>query len=354
MVAHHPFFIYKHAIRHTRIMFIDKAKIWVKAGDGGNGCMSFRREKFIPKGGPDGGDGGKGGSIYFQAVENLDTLMDFAGKHHWRARNGQPGSGNNKHGANGQDLIIKVPPGTLIYDAELELPLKDLNEIGMKVCICRGGRGGKGNKAFATSTNQTPRYAEPGKKGQERNLRLELKLIADVGIVGLPNAGKSTLIARCSAARPKIADYPFTTLEPVLGIVELSDFRRFVMADIPGLIEGSHKGAGLGIEFLKHIERTRIIVHILDIMPTVGSDPAGNYRAIRSELEQYSKKLAQKEEVIVANKIDLDPDGKIVKELKKKLRKKVYPVSAVTGAGIKELTELLWEKIKETKYTAEK
>jgi GTP-binding protein len=335
-------------------MFIDKAKIWVKAGDGGNGCMSFRREKFIPKGGPDGGDGGKGGSVYFEAVDDLDTLIDFAGKHHWHAQNGQPGSGSNKHGADGQNLIIKVPPGTLIYDAELELPLKDLNEIGMKVCICRGGRGGKGNKAFATSTNQTPRYAEPGKKGQERNLRLELKLIADVGIVGLPNAGKSTLIARCSAARPKIADYPFTTLEPVLGIVELSDFRRFVMADIPGLIEGSHKGAGLGIEFLKHIERTRIIVHILDIMPTVGSDPVGNYRAIRSELEQYSKKLAQKEEVIVANKIDLDPDGKIVKELKKKIRKKVYPISAVTGNGVKELTELLWEKIKETKYTAEK
>ncbi len=330
-------------------MFIDKAKIWVKAGDGGNGCMSFRREKFIPKGGPDGGNGGKGGSVYFQAVENLDTLMDFAGKHHWRARNGQPGSGNNKHGANGQDLIIKVPPGTLIYDAELELPLKDLNEIGMKVCICHGGRGGKGNKAFATSTNQTPRYAEPGKKGQERNLRLELKLIADVGIVGLPNAGKSTLIARCSAARPKIADYPFTTLEPVLGIVELSDYRRFVMADIPGLIEGSHKGAGLGIEFLKHIERTRIIVHILDIMPTVGSDPVGNYRAIRSELEQYSKKLAQKEEVIVANKIDLDPDGKIVEDLKKKLKKTVYPISAITGKRVKELTEILWQKVKGAK-----
>jgi GTP-binding protein len=335
-------------------MFIDKAKIWVKAGDGGNGCMSFRREKFIPKGGPDGGDGGKGGSVYFQAVEDLDTLMDFAGKHHWRARNGQPGSGSNKHGADGQDLIIKVPPGTLIYDAELELPLKDLNEIGMKVCICRGGRGGKGNKAFATSTNQTPRYAEPGKKGQERNLRLELKLIADIGIVGMPNAGKSTLISRCSAARPKIADYPFTTLEPVLGIVELSDFRRFVMADIPGLIEDSHRGAGLGIEFLKHIERTRIIVHILDIMPVDGSESAKNYKAIRKELKLYSKALSEKEEVIVANKIDLDPDGKIVKELKKKIRKKVYPISAVTGNGVKELTELLWEKIKETKYTAEK
>jgi GTP-binding protein len=334
-------------------MFIDKAKIWVKAGDGGNGCMSFRREKFIPKGGPDGGNGGKGGSVYFQAVENLDTLMDFAGKHHWRARNGQPGSGSNKHGADGPDLIIPVPPGTLIYDADLDLLLKDLNEVGMKVCICRGGRGGKGNKAFATSTNQTPRYAEPGKKGQERNLRLELKLIADVGIVGLPNAGKSTLIARCSAARPKIADYPFTTLEPVLGIVELSDFRRFVMADIPGLIEDSHRGAGLGIEFLKHIERTRIIVHILDIMPVDGSESAKNYKAIRNELKLYSKALSEKEEVIVANKTDLDPDGKIVKELKKKIRKKVYPISAVTGNGVKELTELLWQKVKETKATAE-
>jgi GTP-binding protein len=334
-------------------MFIDKAKIWVKAGDGGNGCVSFRREKYIPKGGPDGGDGGKGGSVYFEAVENLDTLMDFAGKHHWRARNGQPGSGSNKHGADGQDLITPVPPGTLIYDADLDLLLKDLNEVGMKARVCRGGRGGKGNKAFATSTNQTPRYAEPGKEGQERNIRLELKLIADVGLVGMPNAGKSTLISRCSAARPKIADYPFTTVEPVLGIVELTDFRRFVMADIPGLIEGSHKGAGLGIEFLKHIERTRIIVHIIDIMPTVGSDPIGNYRAIRSELEQYSKELAQKEEFVVANKTDLDPDGKRVKELKKKMRKKIYPISAVTGSGVKELTEILWQKVKETKAAVE-
>ncbi len=334
-------------------MFIDKAQIQVKAGDGGNGCVSFRREKYIPKGGPDGGDGGKGGSVYFEAVDDLDTLIDFAGKHHWRARNGQPGSGANKHGADGPDLIIPVPPGTLIYDADLDLLLKDLNEVGMKARVCLGGRGGKGNKQFATSTNQTPRYAEAGKEGQERNLRLELKLIADVGIVGLPNAGKSTLISRCSAARPKIADYPFTTLEPVLGIVELSDYRRFVLADIPGLIEGSHKGAGLGIEFLKHIERTRIIVHILDIMPTDGSEPAKNYKVIRKELKLYSKALAEKREVIVVNKIDLDPDGKIVKELKKKLRKKIYPISAATGAGVKELTETLWQKVKETKTETE-
>ncbi len=330
-------------------MFIDEAQIWVKAGDGGNGCVSFRREKFVPKGGPDGGDGGKGGDVYFQAVENLDTLMDFSYKHHWQAQNGRPGSSNNKHGANGQDLVIEVPPGTLIYDVDLNLLLKDINEVGMKVCVCRGRKGGKGNKAFATPTNQTPRYAEPGEKGQERNIRLELKLIADVGIVGMPNAGKSTLISRCSAARPKIADYPFTTLEPVLGIVELSDFRRFVMADIPGLIEGSHKGAGLGIEFLRHIERTRIIVHLLDIMPAGGSDPAENYKTIRQELQLYSKALAQKQEVIVANKIDLNPDGKKVKDLKKKLRKMVYSTSAVTGDGVKELTELLWQKVKAEK-----
>ena len=334
-------------------MFIDEAQIWIKAGDGGDGCVSFRREKFIPKGGPDGGGGGRGGSVYFQTVENLDTLMDFTGKHHWQAQNGQPGSGKNKHGANGEDLIITVPPGTLIYDCDLDLLLKDLSKVAMKVRICRGGRGGKGNKVFATSTNQTPRHAEPGKKGQERNIKLELKLIADVGLVGMPNAGKSTLISRCSAARPKIADYPFTTLEPVLGIVELSDFRRFVMADIPGLIEGAHQGAGLGYEFLKHIERTRIIVHILDIMPTIGTDPVENYYAIRHELEQYSKALAQKEEIVVANKIDLDSDAKVVKDLRKKLNRMIYPISAVTGEGIKELSELLWQKVKETKAAAE-
>jgi GTP-binding protein len=330
-------------------MFVDEARIWVKAGDGGDGCVSFRREKFVPKGGPDGGDGGRGGNVYFQAVENVDTLMDFAGKHHWRAQNGQPGSGNTRHGADGQDLIIPVPPGTLIYDCDLDLLLKDLSDTGLAVCVCRGGRGGKGNKAFATSTNQTPRYAEPGKKGRERNLRLELKLIADVGLVGMPNAGKSTLISRCSAARPKIADYPFTTTEPVLGIVELSNFRRFVMADIPGLIEGAHSGAGLGFNFLRHIERTRIIVHILDIMPVDGSDPVGNYKTIRNELKQYSKELAQKQEVIVANKIDLDPDGKIIEDLKKRLKKKIVPISAVTGEGIKQLSELLWQKVKELK-----
>jgi GTP-binding protein len=330
-------------------MFVDEAKIWVKAGNGGNGCLSFRREKYIPKGGPDGGDGGNGGSIYFQAIENIDTLTDFAGKYHWQAKNGKDGQGANKSGADGEDLVIKVPPGTIINDIDLNLVLKDMNKVGMEVCVCKGGKRGRGNKSFASSTNRTPRQTTPGKPGQERNLRLELKLIADVGLIGMPNAGKSTLISRCSKAHPKIADYPFTTLEPVLGIVELSDFRRFVMADIPGLIEGSHNGAGLGFDFLKHIERTTILAHIIDIMPIDGSDPVGNYRAIRKELGGYSKALAKKSEVIVANKIDLDPDSRAVKKIQSKLKKKIYPISAVTSQGLKELNELLWQKVKKKK-----
>jgi GTP-binding protein len=335
-------------------MFIDEAKIFVKAGDGGHGCLSFRREKYVPKGGPNGGNGGKGGDVYFLADENLDTLTDFAGRHNWKAQNGRPGQGSNMTGADGEDLIIKVPQGTLIYDEESELMLKDMNELGRKTLICRSGKGGRGNKSFANSINQAPRQTTPGQKGQERKLRLELKLIADVGIVGMPNAGKSTLISRCSEAHPKIADYPFTTLEPVLGIVELSDYRRFVMADIPGLIEGAHKGAGLGFEFLRHIERTTIIAHILDIMPADGTEPADNYKTIRAELKQYSKALARKKEIIIANKIDLDPDGKIIEKLKKKLRKKIYPISAVTGEGVKELTEILWKKVRQTKDTITK
>ncbi len=333
-------------------MFIDEAKIWVKAGDGGHGCVSFRRERFIAKGGPDGGDGGKGGSVYFEARDNVDTLLDFAGKHHWRAANGGGGQGGNKAGADGEDLVIGVPPGTLIYDVELDVLLKDLGAPGMKVCICRGGRGGKGNKAFATSTRQTPRFAQDGKPGQERNLRLELKLIADVGLVGMPNAGKSTLISRCSAARPRIADYPFTTLEPVLGIVELSGYRRFVMADIPGLIEGAHAGAGLGHEFLRHIERTRVIVHILDIMPADGSDPVENYAKIRDELDFYSHVLTAKPELVVLNKVDLDNDGTVAGVIAERLKKRCpvlfspISISAVTGAGVTELKEVLWKMVK--------
>ena len=341
-------------------MFIDQAKIWVKAGDGGHGCVSFRREKYVPKGGPDGGDGGNGGSVFFLTAADMDTLLDFSGRHNYEAQNGKPGEGKNKHGADGEDLIIKVPAGTLIYDEDTEILLKDMDQPGMKICICRGGRGGKGNKAFATSTQQAPRFAQEGKPGQERKLRLELKLIADVGLVGMPNAGKSTLISRVSAARPKIANYPFTTLHPVLGIVELSNFRRFVMADIPGLIEGAHAGAGLGHEFLRHIERTKIIVHIIDIFPADNSDPVQNYHKIRNELALHSEALAQKPELIALNKIDLDFDGQIVKDIRERLgAEKITPendkshspfvtaVSAVTGAGIKELNETLWKMIKE-------
>lgn len=328
-------------------MFIDVATIHVKAGDGGNGCLSFRREKYIAKGGPDGGDGGRGGAIIFEAAGDLDTLLDFKGRHAFKAGTGGDGEGRNRHGADGDDLVIKVPPGTLIYDTDFDLMIKDMNKADMRICICRGGRGGRGNRTFATSTHQTPRETTPGKVGQERNLRLELKLIADVGLVGLPNAGKSTLVSRCSAARPKIADYPFTTLEPVLGIVDLSDYRRFVMADIPGLIEGAHSGSGLGHDFLKHIERTTVLAHIVDIMPSDGSEPIENYHAIRNELEKYSEILSEKQEIIVLNKTDLDIEGEIVKELKRYLGDGVFEISAVTGDGVRELSEALWLKVQE-------
>ena len=330
-------------------MFIDEAKIRVKAGDGGHGCISFRREKYIAKGGPDGGDGGKGGDVIFVVDASLDTLLDFSGRHDWIARNGNCGEGANKYGADGNDLIIPVPPGTLVYDEKYDLLLKDMNEPGLRVRICRGGRGGKGNRAFATSTRQTPRFATDGKPGNERNLRLELKLIADIGLVGMPNAGKSTLVSRCSEARPKIANYPFTTLTPMLGIVELTGFRRFVMADIPGLIEGAHDGVGLGHDFLRHIERTRILVHLLDILPTDESDPVENYHKIRSELELYSTVLLEKPEVVVLNKADLDADGIFCDDVRSRLPEsiqEVFVVSAVTGQGLDELNERLWAIIK--------
>jgi len=332
-------------------MFIDRAEIVVQAGDGGHGCVSFRREKYVPKGGPDGGNGGDGGSVYIRAQTGIDTLLDFTGRHHWKAQRGKDGTGKKMFGKSGDDLYIAVPTGTIVIDVDHDLVLQDLNKPDEVICVARGGRGGKGNAEFATSANQTPRFAEPGKPGQQRHLRLELKLIADVGLVGLPNAGKSTLLSRISAARPKVASYPFTTLTPNLGIVELSDFRRFVVADIPGLIEGSHKGEGLGHDFLRHIERTRIIAHLVDIATIDGSDPVENYYAIRSELAQYSELLADKQEIIVAAKMDLDPSGEKLLAFEEKLGQDVMAISAVTGKELALLNEQLWQKVQEIRQS---
>ncbi|NIA06831.1 MAG: GTPase ObgE [Actinobacteria bacterium] len=326
-------------------MFVDQAEIFVQSGAGGAGCVSFRRERFVPRGGPDGGDGGHGGSVFLEAVPGLDTLSELAGRHHWRAKRGHHGQGKNMTGKKGQDLIVPVPVGTLVYDRDLGILLQDLTRPGQQVCVAAGGKGGKGNSAFATSTEQTPRYAQPGTEAQQRWLRLELKLIADVGFVGMPNAGKSTLLSRLSAARPKIADYAFTTLSPQLGIVELSDYRRLVMADLPGLIEGAHQGHGLGDAFLRHIERTRIIVHLLDIYPPADAEPAENYRTIRRELTSYSEKLAAKPELIVANKMDLTDSDQALIKLRRELNTEVIGISAVAGTGLRQLLEKLWDMI---------
>lgn len=325
-------------------MLADHAEIYVRAGKGGDGCVSFRREKYVPKGGPDGGDGGDGGSVLAMATPGVDTLLDFKGKHHWIAANGQPGMGKNRSGKSGSDLVLELPAGTLLYDRDSGILIKDLATPNECVCIAQGGKGGRGNRRFASATHQTPREFEPGTPAEERWLRLELKLIADVGIVGLPNAGKSTLLSRLSAAKPKIADYPFTTLKPQLGIVELPGLRRFVLADIPGLIEGAHEGAGLGDAFLRHIERTRVILHLVD----VGTDPevekaAEAYNLIRCELGKYSATLAAKDELIAGNKIDLTGGSdEAARALASKIGKDVLPISAVSGKGVSALAEELW------------
>ncbi len=328
-------------------MFVDQADIEILAGDGGRGCVSMRKEKYIPLGGPDGGDGGDGGSVYLEATPGVDTLLDMTGRHHWRAKPGEPGLGKKKAGCDGQDLIIRVPPGTIVFDRISGLLLADLKTPGQNVCIAKGGRGGKGNVHFMNSVRQAPDFAEPGKKGQTRSLHLELRLIADVGIVGLPNAGKSTLLSRLSHARPKIADYPFTTLVPQLGIAELDTERRLVIADIPGLIEGASEGAGLGLDFLRHIERTRVIIHIIDLMPLDGVDPIKAYREIRAELKAYSPKLAAKPEILAANKMDLAGASEALADLRQALPgKQIFAISAVAGTGLKPLLEALWQQVK--------
>ncbi|HTV49444.1 MAG TPA: GTPase ObgE [Phycisphaerae bacterium] len=327
-------------------MFIDEAEIEVSAGKGGNGCVSMRREKYIPQGGPDGGDGGDGGSVYLEATQGVDTLLDMTGRHHWHAGNGEHGMGKKKAGKDGEDLVIRLPPGTLVYDRNTGLLLADLTPSGRKICIAEGGRGGRGNVHFTTSTRQAPDFAEPGKPGQSRQLKLQLRLIADVGLIGMPNAGKSTLLSRVSAARPKIADYPFTTLEPQLGIAELDADRRLVLADIPGLIEGAHKGAGLGLDFLRHIERTRVIVHLVDMIPMSGPKPIEAYHAIREELAAYSPKLAAKPEILVANKMDLSGAAEALADLRSALPgKQILAISAATGTGLRPLLEALWQQV---------
>jgi GTP-binding protein len=323
-------------------MFVDEAEIIAIAGDGGNGCVAFRREKYAPRGGPSGGDGGRGGSVHLVADASLNTLRHLAGRHHWRAERGGHGQGSDRHGRNGADVRVRVPPGTIVYDADTALALRDLASAGEEVCVAAGGRGGRGNAAFKGPTNQAPRHAEPGEPGQQRRLRLELKLIADVGLIGKPNAGKSTLLSRLSAARPKIAAYPFTTLEPCLGIVELSRYRRFVMADIPGLIEGAHAGAGLGDEFLRHVERTRVLVHLVDICPQAG-DPPSDYQAVRAELALHSEALSSKEEIVVANKMDLTGSQQALDRFRRETDLEVVAISAITGKGLERLTERIWQ-----------
>lgn len=288
--------------------FVDEVRIEVQAGQGGNGCVSFRREKYVPRGGPDGGDGGKGGDVILEATERKQTLLDFHYKRFYRAQRGRHGQGKEKHGRSGEDLVLMVPVGTVVKDARTGEVLADLHKPGMRWTAARGGAGGRGNARFVTATRQAPRIAEEGKEGESRELVLELKLLADVGLVGFPNAGKSTLIAAVSAARPKIADYPFTTLVPNLGVVQYGDAQPFVMADIPGLLEGAHQGAGLGIRFLRHIERTRVLVHVVDAASVPRENPLEPYRIIERELSAYAESLARKPRLVALNKMDLIPD----------------------------------------------
>ncbi len=326
-------------------MFLDYVKIYVKAGRGGDGAVAFRREKYVPKGGPSGGNGGKGGDIIFVADRNENTLINFRYKRKFVADNGSPGGSSLKDGKSGSDVIIKVPVGTLIRDTDTQEDLYDMDEDQKKVVFLSGGRGGKGNSNFATSTNQTPRFAENGREGEERNLVLELKLIADIGLVGFPNAGKSTFISSVSAAKPKIADYPFTTLEPVLGIVNYKDHQSFVIADIPGIIEGAHKGRGLGHKFLRHIERTNVLLLVID---STSEDIQKQYNILNAELKNFSPELFNKKKIVALTKIDLLDEQMLKKLKKKKIRgysDKILIFSAVSRTGINDTLDYLWEML---------
>ncbi len=337
------------------LMFIDQAKIRIKAGDGGNGCVAFRREAFEPNGGPSGGDGGDGGDVIMESSERHNTLVHFRFNPEYKAQRGQHGMGSNCTGKQGKDIILKVPVGTMVYDFESGQLLHDFSSPDDKIIIAKGGRGGRGNARFATSTHQAPREHEDGRPGEEHVLRLELKLLADVGLVGYPNAGKSTLISRISAAKPKIADYPFTTLEPNLGVVTVGDInegRSFVVADIPGLIEGAHEGAGLGTQFLRHIERTRLLVHLVDVSDASGRpDPVQDFEVIMNELTSFGAYLEEKPMILVASKIDVANEDKLakLKRFAKKKKLEFCEISAVTGEGIEKLKFAMADKVEEVR-----
>ncbi|MBI5886516.1 MAG: GTPase ObgE [Deltaproteobacteria bacterium] len=332
--------------------FIDEALITVKAGDGGAGCVSFRREKYVPKGGPDGGNGGAGGDIIFVADARLSSLLDFRYRREHVAESGHNGIGSLCTGKDGEDMMIKVPAGTLIKDSDTAEVLADMVTVGQRYLCCKAGRGGKGNAHFATSTHQTPRFAQPGEPGAARALHLELKLLADVGIIGFPNAGKSTLISHVSAAKPKVADYPFTTLVPNLGVVKFGSFGGFVIADMPGLVEGAHEGKGLGVKFLKHIERTRIFIHLLDLSPFTNRDPLEDWKLVNRELTAFNPELARRPQVVALNKIDITEAKERAPELLKWFAKrdiKVFAISAATGNGLTELVNYVGEVVEKSK-----
>ena len=337
------------------MQFLDRARILVKGGDGGNGVTAFRREKYVPRGGPSGGDGGRGGSVYMEATDQLNTLLQFRFNPEFRAERGLHGEGDKRHGRDGEDRIVLVPAGTLVTDGDTHDIVHDFSEPGERIVVAGGGRGGRGNAQFATSTNRAPRYHEDGEPGEVRSLSLELKLIADVGLVGFPNAGKSTLISRISAARPKIADYPFTTLEPHLGVVAYGDEGSYVVADIPGLIEGAHEGVGLGLEFLRHVERTKLLAHLIDLSST-GRDPVDDFLTIMRELELYKADLPAKPQIVVASKMDALDDPDRVERLREFCQKRgieMFEISAVTGRGIDEFVLRVGAKVEQIRMASE-
>jgi GTPase len=337
-----------------KAMFIDRAKIKVKAGDGGNGVTAFRREKFVPRGGPSGGDGGKGGDVWLEADESLNTLLHLRYNPEHKAERGRHGEGSNRHGKDGADAVVKVPIGTQVFDTESGDLLFDFTEAGQRFRAAKGGKGGWGNQHFATPTRRAPKFHYTGRPGEERELQLELKLIADVGLVGFPNAGKSTLISVISAAKPKIADYPFTTLEPNLGVVDLGDFKTFVVADIPGLIEGASEGAGLGDRFLRHVERTKLILHLVDVSSISGRNPVEDYEIINRELANYNEDLAQRPQIVVATKLDALDEPERLESLRERARrngKDFLEISAVTNQGTRELVAAVAKRLEELKQT---